>query len=313
MAREEVKMTLKNGEELLGYAWTVEKPIANVVILTGMEEHSLRYEDFASFLNKNGYNVYCLDHYGQGENADTPEKLGVWPVSGFSKTVKNTDELVTKLRVSVLPTYLFGHSMGSFIVQDYIQRYTDHINKVIICGTNGPDRLMVGIGYFLSRLIVNKRNGEKPSKFLRSLMLDPYTAAIKNHKTKTDWLSYDEENVRRYNEDPKCGFLYESKKSFYREFLKGLNRLHKPKFMKKIRKDMSVLLISGAEDPVGHNGKGVLKLSKLYKKLGIEDVQTIIYPHMRHEILNETEHEKVYADILKFLQEEHIKAEAMIK
>lgn len=313
MTREKVKMTLKNSEELFGYSWTVEKPIANIVILTGMEEHSLRYDHFATFLNGHGYNVYCVDHYGQGENADEPEKLGVWPTSGFSKTVKNTDELVEKLRVSVLPTYLFGHSMGSFIVQDYIQRYTEHVNKVIICGTNGPNRLMIGIGYFLARLLVNKNNRRKPSKFLRNLMLGPYTAAIKDHKTKTDWLSVNEDNVRRYNEDPKCGFLYESKKSFYREFLKGLNRLHKPKFMRKIRPDMSILLIAGAEDPVGNKSKGVLKLAKLYKQLGIKDVQTIIYPNMRHEILNETDNAKVYQDILKFLQEEHAKAEAMIK
>ena len=313
MAREKVKMTLKNGEELFGYSWTVEKPIANVVILTGMEEHSLRYDNFANFLNDNGYNVYCVDHYGQGENANEPEELGVWPVSGFSKTVKNTDELVEKLRVSVLPTYLFGHSMGSFIVQDYIQRYTEHVNKVILSGTNGPNKLMISIGYFLSRLLVNKKNRKKPSKFLRNLMLGPYTSAIKNHKTKTDWLSVNEENVRRYNEDPKCGFLYESKGSFYREFLKGLNRLHKTKFMRKIRQDMSILLIAGEGDPVGNMSKGPLKLAKLYKKLGIKDVQTIIYPNMRHEVLNETDNKKVYADVLAFLKEEHAKAEAMIK
>lgn len=313
MARDKVKMTLKNGEELYGYSWTVGKPIANVVVLTGMEEHSLRYDNFATFLNGHGYNVYCVDHYGQGENADEPEKLGVWPNSGFSKTVKNTDELVEKLRVSVLPTYLFGHSMGSFIVQDYIQRYTEHVNKVILSGTNGPNRLMIGVGYLLARLLINKNNRKKPSKFLRNLMLGPYTAAIKNHKTKTDWLSVNEDNVRRYNEDPKCGFLYESKKSFYREFLKGLNRLHKPKFMRKIRPDMSILLVAGAEDPVGNKSKGVLKLAKLYKHLGVKDVQTIIYPNMRHEILNENDNAKVYQDILNFLQEKHVKAEAMIK
>jgi alpha-beta hydrolase superfamily lysophospholipase len=203
--------------------------------------------------------------------------------------------------------------MGSFIVQDYIQRYTEHVNKVILSGTNGPNKLMISIGYFLSRLLVNKKNAKKPSKFLRNLMLGPYTSAIKNHKTKTDWLSVNEENVRRYNEDPKCGFLYESKGSFYREFLKGLNRLHKTKFMRKIRQDMSILLIAGEGDPVGNMSKGPLKLAKLYKKLGIKDVQTNIYPNMRHEVLNETDNKKVYADVLAFLKEEHAKAESFVK
>ncbi|MDD4153808.1 MAG: alpha/beta hydrolase [Bacilli bacterium] len=311
--RDKVKMTLKNREELFGYSWTTEKPIANVVVITGMEEHALRYDYFAHFLNDNGYNVYCIDHYGQGENANEAEELGVWPASGFSKTVKNTDELIEKLRVSVMPTYLFGHSMGSFIIQDYIQRYTEHVNKVILCGTNGPNRLMIAIGFFLSKLLVNRKNRNKPSKFLRNLMLGPYTASIKNHKTKTDWLSVNKDNVRRYNEDPKCGFLYESKKSFYFEFLKGLNRLHKQKFMRKIRKDMSILIIAGEEDPVGNKSKGVLKLARLYKRLGISDVRTIIYPKMRHEILNEADNKQVYQDVLKFLQEEHKEAEIILK
>ncbi|MFA5283701.1 MAG: alpha/beta hydrolase [Bacilli bacterium] len=308
MAREKLTLKLKNGEELFGYSWKIDKPIANVVILTGMEEHSLRYDHFANFLNENGYSAYCVDHYGQGENADEPKQLGVWPSDAFAKSVENTNELVGKLHYDNFPVYLFGHSMGSFVVQSYIQKYSKNVDKVILSGTNGPNKLMIGLGYFLSRLIVNNNNREQPSKFLRSLMLEPYTKAIKDHKTKTDWLSFNEENVRKYNEDPKCGFLYESKKSFYREFLKGLNGLHKMKSMKNIRADLPILLIAGAEDPVGNNSKGVLKLVQLYKDLGIKDAQPIIYPYMRHEVLNETDNVQVYRDVMKFIKEEHANA-----
>jgi alpha-beta hydrolase superfamily lysophospholipase len=76
---------------------------------------------------------------------------------------------------------------------------------------------------------------------------------------------------------------------------------------------MSILLIAGEGDPVGNKSKGPMKLAKLYKRLGIKDVETIIYPNMRHEVLNETENKKVYSDVLAFLKEEHAKAEAMIK
>ncbi len=83
--------------------------------------------------------------------------------------------------------------------------------------------------------------------------------------------------------------------------------------MRKIRQDMSILLIAGEGDPVGNKSKGPMKLAKLYKRLGIKDVETIIYPNMRHEVLNETDNKRVYADVLAFLKEEHAKAEAMIK
>ena len=64
---------------------------------------------------------------------------------------------------------------------------------------------------------------------------------------------------------------------------------------------MSILIVSGAEDPIGGYSKRVMKLDKMYKKLGLNDVNTIIYPNMRHEILNEINKEVVYNDILNFL------------
>ena len=113
MAREEIQVQSRFGQTLRGYAWTIDKPKANVVIVTGMEEYALRYDDFAQFLNANGYNVYSVDHYGQGLTAGDEEHLGIVPKSFFSKSVKNIDDIVTSCRVSLLPTYIFAHSMGS--------------------------------------------------------------------------------------------------------------------------------------------------------------------------------------------------------
>ena len=63
-----IKNTNKNGDILLGLAWTVEEPIANVIIMEGMEEHVSRYDDFAKYLNQEKFNVYAIDTYGQGLN-----------------------------------------------------------------------------------------------------------------------------------------------------------------------------------------------------------------------------------------------------
>ena len=53
MKREKISMKTKFGDEVFGYAWTVEKPVGNIVLVTGMEEYALRYDDFATFLCKN--------------------------------------------------------------------------------------------------------------------------------------------------------------------------------------------------------------------------------------------------------------------
>lgn len=315
MAREIVSQTYKDGTSKLGYAWTIAKPKANIIIITGMVETALRYDDFAKFLNKNGYNVYCFDHYGQGLNAGEKEEgypqKGIVPKSFFSKSVKDVDELVSKLRGSLLPTYIFAHSMGSFMLQDYIQRYTAHINKVVICGSNGPNaKLAYSFGYALTRLLTTKKSKDQPGVFFDKIIFGSYNKKIKNPKTKFDWLSVNEENVQKYIDDDLCGFV--PSKAFYKEFLKGDRRLYKKKFLKKIRKDMSIFIIGGTDDPVGAYGKGLVKLEKMYKKLKIEDVRLKLYKGLRHEILNEGVQE-VYDDVLAFLNEEHEPAETLLK
>ena len=264
-----------------------------------MEETSARYDDFAKFLNAHGYSVFVLDQYGQGENVDDPSELGRWEKSGFRKTVNALDELITHLRITCRPIMVMGHSMGSFIVQDYIQRYSNHVEKAIICGSCGK-QFGVKVGDRLARILVNKRNYNKPSKFFHKMAFGGYNKNIKNPRTEFDWLSVNPDNVDAYIADPKCG--YGSTCGFYKEVCKGLNRLHTPRFLAKIRKDLPILLIAGKDDPVGKYGKGVSKLEKTYQKLGIEYVETILYENMRHEILNEIDKEKVYNDILNFLE-----------
>ena len=294
----------------IGYAWTIKEPKANVIIVTGMAEHALRYDEFAEFLNKHDYNVYCIDHYGQGLTAGEEDKLGLVPMSFFSESVKDIDGLVVRLRASLRPTYIFAHSMGSFMLQDYIQRFTEHVNKVVICGTDGPnDKFLFSFGYFAARLLCPKRQYSQKGVTMDKLMFGGYNKKFKPARTQFDWLSVNEENVDKYIADPYCGFV--CSKGFYREFLKGNNRLFKAKFLKKIRKDMSVLLVAGKDDPVGAYGKGPAALAKKYKKLGLEDVQLKLYENMRHEILNEKDREIVYNDILAFLDQEKEPAEAI--
>lgn len=300
MARTGLEHVLSNGSKLFGYAWKIEKPSAHVMIVTGMEEHSTRYDDFAKYLNKAGYDVFCLDHFGQGETAkNNPGTKGQMPQHAFRLFTEAVNQFILTLKKDGLPVFLLGHSMGSFASQEYIQRYGSSVDKVVLSGSNGPD-FMVKIGSFLAMLTVSKRGYGKPSKFLAGLTFGGFSKAIKNPRTNFDWLSYNEDNVNKYIDDPDCG--YGSSKGFYREFLKALARVHRPKFMRKIPKDLPILIIAGEEDPVGHSGVGVTKLEQYYIKFGQTKVKKILYPHMRHEILNETDKQKVYQDVLAFFK-----------
>ena len=77
--------------------------------------------------------------------------------------------------------------------------------------------------------------------------------------------------------------------------------IQKPAHIQQIPKNLPLFFVAGADDPVGNNGKSVTQVCQQYKDVGIQDVQIKLYQGDRHEILNETDRDVVYADILTWL------------
>ncbi len=289
------------GEHFLkGYCSIAESPKSNLVLMTGMQEHSDRYEDLALYLNGFGISVYVLDAVGQGLNAPKVEDQQKWYFNAFDINVSAAHEQIEKLkRETKLPTFLMGHSMGSFMSQRYLELFPNTADKVVLCGTNGPAKAKMQFGYMTASLVTTKKNWNKPSNFLSNASLGPYSKAIKNRKTDLDWLSYNEENVQKYIADPYAG--HPNTHGFWKEFLRGMKELYKRKWLKKISPDEKILIIAGEEDPVGEMGKGPRRLEQMYKKLGVKEVEIKMFDHMRHEIHNEVEHQVVYQTLSDFL------------
>lgn len=292
--------TLRDGTVFKGRKWLCKGAVANLVFITGMDEHALRYEGFAGVLNVNKINLYVLDQLGQGLNAPSVEDLQKWPKDAFALTLEAIETTRNEVAKNGLPTVVGGHSMGSFMIQGYLETYPRANQKAIIMGSNGGQKTLMGIAYKLACMIVNKKNWDKPNPTMQNLGLGAYAKSIKNRKTDLDWLSYNEENVKVYAADPYCGAMNTG--GFWHEFLKGMKEIWKAKNLKKIHTTSRILIVSGEDDPVGQCGKGLRWLDKTYRvDMGISDVKTILYPHMRHEILNEDNHEEVTDDIIEFI------------
>lgn len=297
---KELSFKNKYNDTLFGHQWEIDesKHTGNVLIVTGMAEHSLRYDDFATFLNSLGFNVYCLDHYGQGEK--NGEKMNP-PDDYFFKmieTLKDFNKLI-KGKYPDLPLVMMAHSMGSFVTQGYIEKYSKTIDKCVLIGSNGKNPL-VKIGKALTKICVNKKNENEKATFLHKLSLGAYEKSVKNKKTDSvnEWVSMSLDNVKKYDEDPLCGIRPTNK--FYKNFMNGLSSIQKSKNIENISKSLPILILGGKEDPVGNFSKGLVNLNKLYKSHGL-DSTLIIYENMRHEILNEDDKEKVYNDIKEFI------------
>jgi alpha-beta hydrolase superfamily lysophospholipase len=297
---EEFKVVLSNGMTLLGAGYPRNGCLKDIVVMPGMNEHATRYAPIATYLNELGYNVYVLDTFGQGLNAPRVEDLEKWPLNAFALTVEGLNVKVKELKKTGNIVALMGHSMGSFMVQSYLERYPNTVDRVVICGSNGPCAGKMKMSYAMVSLLTNKRNWDKPSHFMNNMGLGPYTKAIKDRKTDLDWLSVDEENVKRYIADPYCGHI--DTWGFWHEFLKGMNTLYRKKNMKNISPDEKIMIISGEGDPVGEMGKGPKGLYKMYQDAGVKELELHIYPNMRHEILNEKNNKAVLKDLENWLR-----------
>ena len=86
--------------------------------------------------------------------------------------------------------------------------------------------------------------------------------------------------------------------AFYKFFFAGLKKAYKKENLAGLDKKKPIALFSGSVDPVGGKSKLVNKLYEMYKAEGVEDVTVKLYEGARHEILNETNRDEVYRDIL---------------
>ena len=293
------EMKGSNGQVVKGNKWIVSEEVKQVVVLShGMNEYTYRYNDFALYLNDNGINVMGLDHIGHGLNVDNTEDLLKWPKNGFDICVDNLALLIKKLKEEGNEVILFAHSMGSFMGQSLIERYPGIVEKVILCGTSGPSALF-GFGSALCKFhAFITGNGMKKSYFLNKVSFASYNSKVKEKRTEFDWLSVNKENVDKYIADPYCGNV--PSRNFFASFIGSIPKIFKKKNLNKIDIYSKVLFIVGSDDPVGGYVKSIKKLQRLYTNRKISS-SLIIYPGMRHEILNEDDKEIVYKDVLKFI------------
>lgn len=301
MKQEEFFFKGCDGKLLHSFCWQAGPDARGVVQIShGMAEHTARYDRFAKWLNGKGYTVYADDHRGHGMTAGIPDEIGYIGEDGFNRIVEDKYILtgLIKEKHPGLPIFLFGHSFGSFIAQEYISRYGNEIAGVILSGSamnDGPD-LKAGL---IIATVMKLFGGKRQNALLDRLMFGSFNGRIQNPVSKFDWLSRDGEEVARYVADPLCGAVLTT--NFYYEFLKGLSELYAKDKPAGISKKLPICIISGAGDPVGGYGKRISKLHKLYSGLGIEDLTLQLYEDGRHEMLNEINRDEVFEYIASWL------------
>ena len=280
------------------------KPRAVVQIAHGIAEHIERYRPCMEFLANNGFVAAGNDHLGHGKSIRVPAEQGFFAEKdGWWRVVDDMDKLhdIMSKEYPELPYVLFGHSMGSFLTRTYLIKHPDKYDAVILSGTGHQSPALV-LGGNAAASVMAKLNGAMgDGAKLDSLAFGTYLSKIENPRTKFDWLSRDTEQVDKYIADPLCGFV--GKIGLYRDMMQGIKFITNEKNIAQMNKEKPVYFMSGDGDPVGDYGKGVERAYKAFCNAGLHDVFMRLYPGGRHEMLNETNKEQVYQDILNWLNE----------
>ena len=281
------------------------EPKAIVQIIHGMIEFIDRYDDFAKYLAGHGFLVTGEDHLGHGASVISDEYHGFFGKDGNKCVIADIHKLRTMMHDEHpdLPYLMLGHSMGSFLVRQYITEndaeYAKGLSGVVVMGTGWTPNAVSGIAKILARLMGTKKVGKR-AKLIDGMAFGSYLKKIENPRTISDWLTKDTAIVDAYRANPWNTFFF-TPNGYYHMFC-GMQKAHDIKRMKKLPAGLPILFASGAEDPVGNWGEGVRKAYMVYTENTDCRVDIRLYNDDRHEILNETDRAEVYEDMRAFFE-----------
>ena len=306
MKKENIYFESRDGvSKLHAIVWSDEtkKPIGILQIIHGMAEYIDRYDDFARFMVEKGFVVVGDDHLGHGDSVGENGTFGYFCKKDPATVLVRDEHRLKKLmeaKYKGVPYYILGHSMGSFIARNYLNKYGSGIQGMIVMGTGNQSKALLSASKVLVGLTGFFCGEKHVAKFINKLAFGTYNRAIEDAKTNVDWLTKDETIVDKYIADERCGFTFTV--NGFRGLFELIYRLQKPKNFVNIPKQTPVFFVSGEEDPVGDYGEGVIGAKNDLVRAGLENVSMKLYPGDRHEILNETDKDIVYQDIYEWLE-----------
>ncbi len=292
-------------KEIFAYRWLPQKGArikAVVQVAHGMAEHASRYRAFGQEMARKGIAVYASDLRGHGRTAGHIDNVGYFAGSnGWNLVlgdIHNFTQMIKKDHPGI-PFFLFGHSMGSLLVRNYCFLYGKEIDGIILSGNSGDPGILKYLGVLISRFEILFKGRRAKSPILYKLTFEAYNKAFSPGRTGFDWLSRDNKIVDEYIGDPFCGGVFSA--GFFLDLSHGVFAVNDPKNINRTPGDLPIFLLSGEFDAVSNMSKDIEKICAQYSRAQVKDISYKIYPGARHELLNETNKEEVYRDIINWI------------
>ena len=249
-----------------------------------------------------GYACIGFDMRGHGDSIKTEEDRG-YTYNGGSKAMTEDIRAVIgwiESHFPKTPIYIVSHSMGSLAARTYLKSDDTHINGLILCGSPSYNPLSPYARIFLQAY--NEITGGHD----RLEALQRFTSNLYNKDFEDDgfqaWMCSDPEERQRFFDDPECNYTCTTDCSL--TLLMLMKETYSRKGWHVANPSLPILFISGENDSCMISMKKFHQSAGFLNSVGYTDVSSIIFPDMRHEVLNEIGKESAWQAISEFISRE---------
>jgi alpha-beta hydrolase superfamily lysophospholipase len=269
---KEFQLKSADGTSLFAREWCpVSGPKAWITMSHGTSEHSGRYDHMARVLNEAGYALVMPDLHGNGRSEG---KRG--HIDSFSQY---TDDLKAAIEYTrgrqPKAHFLGGHSLGGLCAARIAVENPPGISGVFLSGA-------------AFRLAFDPPAWKTKMSGLLSILLPSLQLS---NELNLEHLTHDKEIVERQRNDP-----YNHGKVTpiaYVEYLKTQQEVEN----RTTELALPLLVMHGGADKI----TAVSGSEQFHSKAGSKEKRLIIYDGFYHEIFNEIEREKVFSDLIGWM------------
>ena len=279
-----------------------EDPKAAILFIHGLCGKIGRMLPTMSHFAAEGYACIGFDMRGHGDSIKTEEDRGYTYQGGSEAMVEDIKAVIGWIEENfpTTPIFIVAHSMGSLAARTYIKSDDTHIDGLVLCGSPSFNPLSPYARIFLQAY--NEITGGHD----RLEALQRFTSDLYNKDFEDDgfqaWMCSDPEERQRFFDDPECNYTCTTDCSL--TLLMLMKETYSRKGWHVANPSLPILFISGENDSCMISMKKFHQSAGFLNSVGYTDVSSIIFPDMRHEVLNEIGKESAWQAISEFISRE---------
>ena len=276
-----------------------QKPKAVLQLSHGVCGCKERYIHLMQFMAANGVACVAGDHRGHGDSVWSSEDRGYMYKGGYLALIDDMRMITDWAHQTFpsIPLFLLGHSMGSMAARVYVKYDDSSIDGLILTGSpswNPASRFGRVLTWILCHVGLSHMRMSSSQKHNSDLFNRRFVS-----EGSQAWTCSDPDVRKSFMENPKCNFVLTANGSYNLMSLMG--ETYSSGRWKVSNPLLPIVFLSGADDPVMGDESKFHESAIHICKRGYTNVTSVLFAHMRHEVLNEIGKETVWAEILEFM------------